>query len=452
MVGPNGCGSPFGRGVALGDGRNLRQAAARRRYGRRDLWRHRHQAGRNVAEVALGARHNGDLPAGFAKLTGPDEFEIVRRIERGQGSDYRIGGRSVRARDVQTLLADAASGANSPALVSQGRVSALINAKPTERRQVLEDAAGISGLHARRHEAELKLRAAEANLERLEDVLGAMQTQLANLKKQARQAVRYRELTEEIRRAEAVLLALRWQSLVVHEAEARANFGAADNAVRQAMLDVAAATTRSADCAAALPPLRKEEASRAEALAATTARRDALLIEERQLAAAIAEAERQAAQLGADRLREERLQKEAAEVDGRLAAEADQLATQAAGHPAQQAAATARLAEARAKVQAGEGDLATLTEQVAAGEAQAGALRAQKRDLEQRLATLDRRIADDQRRLDALPPGASDAEAIAAAAQRLEAAEKAGTASRDAPTQAEKARIHAEPRLARPNR
>ncbi len=182
---------------------------------------------RNVAEVSLVVDDDGALAAALTRSAEirPDsatarakaglkggEVEITRRIERGEGSDYRVNGRPARARDVQTLFADAASGAHSPALVSQGRVSSLINAKPTERRQVLEDAAGISGLHARRHEAELKLRAAETNLERLDDVLGTMQTQLASLKKQARQAVRYRELTDEIRRADAVMLALRWRT------------------------------------------------------------------------------------------------------------------------------------------------------------------------------------------------------------------------------------------------
>ncbi len=290
---------------------------------------------RNIAEVTLVALdEDGTLPAGVTRLSGPGEFEISRRIERGQGSDYRVGGRPARARDVQTLFADAASGAHSPALVSQGRVSGLINAKPTERRQVLEDAAGISGLHARRHEAELKLRAAETNLERLDDVLGTMQTQLAGLKKQARQAIRYRELTDEIRRADAVLLALRWRTLLRRAEDTRGAFTAADNAVRQAMLDVTQATTRNTEAAAALPPLRKEEAALAEAFSKVLARRDTLVAEERQLAAAVAEADQQARQLANDRAHEERQQGEAVTVEARLAAEAGTLADQAKEHPA----------------------------------------------------------------------------------------------------------------------
>ncbi len=400
---------------------------------------------RNIAEVALVALdEDGSLPAGVTRLNGPGEFEIVRRIERGHGSDYKVGGRPARARDVQTLFADAASGAQSPALVSQGRVSGLINAKPTERRQVLEDAAGISGLHARRHEAELKLRAAETNLERLDDVLGTMQTQLASLKKQARQAIRYRELTDEIRRADAVLLAIRWRALLRRSEDTRNAFAQADNAVRQAMLDVTQATTRNTEAAAALPPLRKEEAALAEAYSKVLARRDTLVAEERQLVAAVAEADQQARQLANDRSHEERQQGEAATIEARLAAEAETLAGQAEGHPARREAAERDLTEARAAVSDLDAELAMLTERVAAAEAEAASLTRQKRDLEQRIATLDRRIAEERRRLEALPPDRVDAEAIAAAEARLAESEKTASAARESLTAAERARFDAE--------
>jgi chromosome segregation protein len=135
--------------------------------------------GRNIAEVALtldnAARR---APAQFNET---EELEITRRIERGSGSIYRINGREVRARDVQLLFADAATGAHSTALVSQGRIGAIINAKPTDRRGLLEEAAGISGLHSRRHEAELRLRAAESNLARLDDVIVTLESQLQAL-------------------------------------------------------------------------------------------------------------------------------------------------------------------------------------------------------------------------------------------------------------------------------
>ena len=137
-------------------------------------------------------------------------LEISRRIEREAGSVYRINGRDVRARDVQILFADAATGARSPALVHQGKIGEIIQAKPEQRRRVLEDAAGVAGLHARRHEAELRLKAAETNLTRVEDVIGQLAGQMDGLKKQARQAIRYREVAAKVRKAEATLFHLRW--------------------------------------------------------------------------------------------------------------------------------------------------------------------------------------------------------------------------------------------------
>jgi len=394
---------------------------------------------RNIAEVTLCLEDDGTLPAALARASGAGEVEIARRIERGQGSDYRVNGRPARARDVQTLFADAASGAQSPALVSQGRISALINAKPTERRQVLEDAAGISGLHARRHEAELKLRAAETNLERLDDVLGSMQTQLSGLKKQARQAVRYRELSNEIRRAEAVLLALRWQTLQGRGADTRARFAAADEVVREALLAVARGTTRGAECAAALPPLRRDEADRTAAYSG-----DTLAAEERQLAAATAEAERQARQLETDRAHESRQLAEADSVESRLAAEAEALVRQAEAHPAKQAAAQKTLDDARHSVAEVDTELASLTEAVATAEAESASLGRQKRDLEQRLSILDRRLAEEKRRLDALPADADDRIAVEAAGSALATAEQTAGIAREGLAAAEKARFDAE--------
>src|SRR5690606_7916854 len=160
---------------------------------------------RNTAEVTI-ALDNAAKTAP-APFTESDELEISRRIEREKGSTYRVNGREVRARDVQLLFADASTGARSPALVRQGQIGEIINAKPEARRRVLEEAAGIAGLHQRRHEAELKLRTAEQNLERVEDVLGRMRAQLDSLKRQARQAVKYKQLSADIRRLESLQLA-----------------------------------------------------------------------------------------------------------------------------------------------------------------------------------------------------------------------------------------------------
>jgi len=140
----------------------------------------------------------------------PRESEVTRRIERGAGSAYRIDGRDVRAKDVSLLFADAATGAHSPSLVSQGKVGSIISAKPVERRQLLEEAAGISGLHVRRKDAEQKLRATEANLTRLSEILSDQEQRAAQLRRQARAAERYRKLSDEIRSVEAKLLHARW--------------------------------------------------------------------------------------------------------------------------------------------------------------------------------------------------------------------------------------------------
>ena len=165
---------------------------------------------RNNAEVGI-AIDNTDRSAPAA-FNDQESIDIARRIERESGSTYRINGREVRARDVQILFADASTGARSPALVHQGRIGEIIQAKPEQRRRVLEEAAGVAGLHARRHEAELRLKAAESNLLRLEDVIGQLASQMDGLKKQARQAVRYRTVSAQVRKNEATLYHLRWSA------------------------------------------------------------------------------------------------------------------------------------------------------------------------------------------------------------------------------------------------
>src|SRR6218665_1822700 len=157
-----------------------------------------------------------------APLNNADVLEVPRRIEREEGSVYRVNGKEVRARDVQLLFADASTGAHSPALVRQGQIGELIAAKPVQRRALLEEAAGISGLHSRRHEAELRLRAAEQNLERVDDISGQVEQQLETLKRQARLAVRYRSLSGDIRRAEATLFHIRWVAARFAEKDAEA--------------------------------------------------------------------------------------------------------------------------------------------------------------------------------------------------------------------------------------
>ena len=210
VVGPNGCGkSNLLEALRWVMGEN--RASAMRGAGMDDVIFNGASArgARHFAEVAL-IIDNADrlAPAGF---NDADQIEIIRRITRDAGSAYRSNGREVRARDVQMLFADASTGSHSPALVRQGQITELINAKPKSRRMILEEAAGISGLYQRRHEAELRLSAAEVNLTRVDDVLEGLAQQLSVLTRQAKQAARYREIGEELRRAEGLLLYRRWR-------------------------------------------------------------------------------------------------------------------------------------------------------------------------------------------------------------------------------------------------
>ena len=236
--------------------------------------------GRNMAEVTVVLDNaNRTAPAAF---NDADALEISRRIEHEAGSAYRINGKDARARDVQLLFADASTGARSPALVRQGQIGEIISAKPAARRRILEEAAGITGLHTRRHEAQLKLNAAETNLTRLEDVTGQLETQLAGLKRQARQANRYKKVSGEIRKAESILLYLRWAeaSKLVSEAQAelegqRRVLGSRTQTTSQALR----AQTEAAD---GLPDFRERETVAAAALQRLNVERDSLELEEQR--------------------------------------------------------------------------------------------------------------------------------------------------------------------------
>src|SRR5689334_6293491 len=203
---------------------------------------------RNMAEVTLFI-DNADRTAG-APFNEYDSIEVSRRIEREAGSVYRINGRDVRQRDVQIFFADASSGAGSTAFVRQGQIGLLISQKPLARRAILEEAAGIGGLHQRRHEAELRLRAAETNLSRLEDVIREVEGQLANLKRQARQASRYRNLSGHIRKAEALAHYLRWTAAELRRGAADEEHAAAAALVESCTSRAASASTVQSEAAA----------------------------------------------------------------------------------------------------------------------------------------------------------------------------------------------------------
>ena len=165
------------------------------------------KASKNIAEVLVSvANEDSDSPVQYKDL---DQVEVRRKIEKDKGSKFYINGKEVRARDAQMFFADLSTGAHSPSMISQGRIGSLVTAKPTDRRAILEEAANISGLHVRRHEAELRLNAAETNLKRADELRRQQEKQLANLQKQAEEATKYKLISGEIKKIEAGLYYLR---------------------------------------------------------------------------------------------------------------------------------------------------------------------------------------------------------------------------------------------------
>ncbi|KJZ18908.1 chromosome segregation protein SMC [Loktanella sp. S4079] len=318
---------------------------------------------RNFAEVSL-VIDNGDrlAPASF---NDSDQLEVIRRITRDAGSAYKVGAKDVRARDVQMLFADASTGAHSPALVRQGMISELINAKPKARRRILEEAAGISGLYQRRHEAELKLKGAETNLTRVDDVIEQLASQLGQLARQARQAARYREIGEKLRRAEGMLLFRRWkeadEAMLAAAEQLRERTTAAAQAERTAR---EAAETRTA-FEDALPPLREEEAIAAAVLQRLQVQRDTLKDQEDRAVEMIETLQSRIDQLGRDIEREGGLNKDAGETIERLEWEAREIAKAGEGHADRLEEAQDAAREAASVLEERESDLAQLTEDVA---------------------------------------------------------------------------------------
>lgn len=347
VVGPNGCGkSNLLEAMRWVMGEN--RPSAMRGGGMEDVIFNgaATRGARHFAEVALVMDNSDRLaPSGF---NDADSIEIVRRITRDAGSAYKLNTKDVRARDVQMLFADASTGSHSPALVRQGQISELINAKPKARRRILEEAAGISGLYARRHEAELKLTGAEANLLRVDDVLESLAQQVSTLTRQAKQAARYREIGEELRRVEGQLLYRRWREADLARAEAdgllrqRLTLAAqAEAAARLAAKQVAAAED-------ALPPLREEEAIAAAILQRLMVQRDQLGEQETRARAMIDTLRGRIVELARDGEREAGLNRDAGETIARLDWEVEQLVRAHEGHEDRlaEAAEVARAASA----------------------------------------------------------------------------------------------------------
>ncbi len=375
---------------------------------------------RNMAEVTISIDNAARTAP--AELNDSDVLEVTRRIERDAGSAYRVNGGEVRARDIKLLFEDASTGARSPSLVRQGQIAEIVNAKPEQRRRILEDAAGIAGLHSRRHEAELRLRAAEGNLARVNDVLGQLTSQIEALKRQTRQAKRYRELSGEIRKAEALLLHLSWTT-------AQAEVVATEAALWQGLGALAAATEREAalvveeaERASAIDPLRENEARRGAALSRVRIEQENFEKEARRLAERQRELEARAEQMRRDIEREQQQLAEARAILERLAAEAETITGEAeAGHHAEEET-RARLDDAEAKLGEAQARLTEVT-------ARAIEARTRRRSLEsahaERLGQVKRiegqlaSLATQAREIAARAPDAERLQQLSEAGQRL---------------------------------
>jgi chromosome segregation protein len=392
---------------------------------------------RNVAEVGLVLDNSERMaPAAF---NDADMIEVTRRIEREQGSVYRINGREARARDVQLLFADASTGARSPALVRQGQIGEIISAKPQARRRILEEAAGVAGLHSRRHEAELRLHAASENLTRLEDVLKQVDSQADGLKRQARQAARYRTLAAEIRRNEALA------ALIAHTI-ARDSLAAAEGKLASDAREVQARTLEQAEAAKAqavaaheLPPLRDREAEAGAAVHRLVAARDALEADERRAKARIAELSRHIEQFARDLDRERALIADAAEVSQRLDEEREELAGADVLDEGRDGEARERLAEIEAVLAETESELAGAQEDLAGVNARRNALDAALREENHRVVRFEAeltRLETEFALIAAQGGGAEEtarlAEAFDMAAEAARAADEAAETAQDA--------------------
>jgi chromosome segregation protein len=388
---------------------------------------------RNTAEVTL-LIDNADRSSS-APYNEYDAIEVSRRIEREAGSVYRINGRDVRQRDVQLFFADASSGAASTAFVRQGQIGLLISQKPLARRAILEEAAGIAGLHQRRHEAELRLRAAEANMARVDDMIRELEGQLQNLKRQARAAARYRNISGLIRKAEALAFHLRWM-------HGSAQLQASADALQVAIALVADCTARAAEaatvqanCATELPPLRQTEAEKGAALHRLIVEREALDAEEARARAAAQQLRQRMTQAEQDIAREQGLDADAQAALARLGDETQALETVAARANDELLAAESQNIELTDALSEAERNLERLTAELAEWNARKQS-QSRARDVAAALfETSTQQLEQAQQRLDVAMAGAAGAPDVRASEADAEAAQVLALAAREVLTQ-----------------
>ena len=369
---------------------------------------------RDFAEVQLDAQDS----------TG-EELAVTRRIERGAGSAYRVNGRDVRAKDVSLVFADAATGAHSPALVSQGKIAQVIAARPAERRQMLEEAAGIAGLHVRRRDAESKLRQTETNLARLEDLMAGLDSQIASLRRQAKQAERYKLLTDQIATAEARLVLARWRDAAAGaEAASQAAQGAE---ARVTAAQQAAAEAQKAQHAAAelLAEARDELADRRDDASAHGHRMAALASQLEAAEQRLADLDRQRERLEEDRGAADRLTRDAGEALAKLEKALAEGAAALEADEARRPELASKLEETERAGRAAELALARATAENAGVEAE---WRVAEAELAQAQSRIDRVEAERQRLLRQREELGAQGDAEAALGAARAAAQEAATA------------------------
>ncbi|MBU2167783.1 MAG: AAA family ATPase, partial [Alphaproteobacteria bacterium] len=434
IVGPNGCGkSNVLESLRWVMGAN--SAKAMRGQGMDDVIfaGAADRPARSHAEVSLSIDNSQRrAPQPF---TDSAVLEVSRRIDRGQGSTYRINGKEVRARDVQLLFADASTGANSPALVRQGQISELIAAKPQNRRRILEEAGGVSGLHTRRHEAELRLKAAETNLDRLDDIGKELETALTRLKREARQAEKYRKISAEIRALQSAVLLARWKEAVQARDDATAALREAEVEVGRTEVAAAHARTEALKAQEGLKPAREEDAVAGAVLHRATLERDRLDMAEQAARAEVERLEREAARIAADLTRETAMAGDAEGELTRLSEAVAALEAEIESAPTRGPELDRALEQADADRQAAEAEVERLTSELAAVDARARAEAARREEAETRLARLEASRAQTAAEREALAP--SDTPEQAGAEAALTTAQADLAAAREAVEQAE---------------
>ncbi len=380
---------------------------------------------RDFAEVAIHCDTEGNVVAGLSDASEGHELEIIRRIERGAGSAYRANGRDVRAKDVALIFADAATGAHSPALVSQGKIANVIAAKPTDRRAMLEEAAGIAGLHVRRKDAEQKLRATETNLNRLSEIVADMEVRANALRRQARAAEKYRKLSDDIRIAEGRLIYARWRDAAAVADQARRDADAAEAAVKAAQTELETVSAAQVEVATRVGSARAEAQAQRDALAEATATLVRLQGEERAARQRLDDLAAQQARLAEDRAREGELARDAHAALTALDAEAKRLTQDIAAHDAGKAALVEAHQAAQARLRDAEVALAQARAK-AASEAADRRIAVSARDTAEAAV---RRIAGDRQRVEAEIAALGDSAALAATqAESARSAEQAEAA------------------------